>query len=71
MISKIQEKGIVETVESIKLGIDVHARFCVVSRQVDGATPQPLQKMNEGQLLVFVKKQMKQAKKVYTSYNFV
>jgi transposase len=68
MISKIQDKGIEETVESIKLGIDVHARFCVVSRQVDGATPQPLQKMNEGQLLVFAKKQLKKAKKVYTCY---
>ena len=68
MISKIQEKETVETVETIKLGINMHARFCAASRQVDGATPQPQQKINEEQLLVFVKKQLKKAKKVYTCY---
>jgi len=55
-------------VDCIKLGIDVHARFCVVCRQVDGATPQPLQKMDEAKLLAFVKKQLTQAKEVHTCY---
>jgi hypothetical protein len=27
--------------EAIKLGIDAHAIDCWVSRQIDGATPQP------------------------------
>ena len=27
--------------EAIKLGIDAHAKYCWVSRQVDGATPPP------------------------------
>jgi hypothetical protein len=31
--------------DSIKLGIDAHAQYYWVSRQVDGATPQPVQKM--------------------------
>jgi hypothetical protein len=31
--------------EAIKLGIDAHAKYYWVSRQVDGATPQPFQKM--------------------------
>ena len=33
------------THEIIKLGIDAHAKYYWVSRQVDGATPQPVQKM--------------------------
>jgi hypothetical protein len=37
--------------ESIKLGIDAHAKYYWVSRQVDGATPQPLQKMTCDELL--------------------
>jgi hypothetical protein len=31
--------------DSIKLGIDAHAQYYWVSRQVDGATPQPVQNM--------------------------
>jgi hypothetical protein len=34
-----------EACESIKLGIDTHAKWYYVGRQVDGATPQPVQKM--------------------------
>jgi hypothetical protein len=34
-----------EQYEAIKLGIDAHAKWCYVNRQVDGATPQPVQKM--------------------------
>jgi hypothetical protein len=30
--------------EAIKLGIDAHAEYDWVNRQVDGATPQPVQK---------------------------
>ena len=32
-----------ETCESIKLGIDAHAKWYYVGRQVDGAAPQPVQ----------------------------
>ena len=40
--------------EAIKLGINAHARYYWVSRQVDGATPQPVQKMTYDELLLFV-----------------
>jgi len=30
---------------TIKLGVDAHAKWFYVARQVDGATPQPIQKM--------------------------
>ncbi len=45
-----------ETCESIKLGIDAHAKWYYVGRQVDGATPQPVQKMTDERLLRFVAK---------------
>ena len=43
--------------DTIKLGIDAHAKWYHVARQLDGATPQSLQKMNFDTLLHFVAKQ--------------
>ena len=48
-----------EQYETIKLGIDAHAQWYHVSRQVDGATPQPVQKMTFEELLLFVGRQQK------------
>ena len=42
---------------TIKLGIDAHTKWYYVARQVDGATPQPVQKMDLDGLLHFVAKQ--------------
>ena len=57
-----------EPCETIKLGIDAHAKWYYVGRQVDGATPQPVQKMTFEGLLRFVAKQQRLAGKVYTCY---
>ncbi|EEF61744.1 IS110 family transposase [Pedosphaera parvula] len=54
--------------KSIKLGIDVHADSYRVVRQVDHATPQPAQKFTPQDFLVWVKKQLSLAEKVYTCY---
>jgi transposase len=54
--------------ESIKLGIDAHAQHYWVSRQVDGATPQPVQKMTYDELMLFVVKQQKLTRNVVTCY---
>jgi hypothetical protein len=35
-----------EAQSTIKLGIDAHAKWYYVARQVDGATPQPVQENN-------------------------
>ena len=43
--------------ETIKRGIDAHAKWYYVGRQIDGATPQPVQKMIYEGLLRFVAKQ--------------
>jgi len=42
---------------TIKLGINAHAKWFYVARQLDGATPQPVQKMTLDGLLRFVAKQ--------------
>ena len=54
--------------ETIKLGIDAHAKWYYVARQLDGATPQPVQKMDLERLLHFVAKQQKLAGEVHTCY---
>ncbi len=54
--------------DSIKLGIDAHAQYYWVSRQVDGATPQPVQKMTYDELMLFVVKQQKLTGNVVTCY---
>ena len=36
------ESNPTETCQSIKLGIDAHAKWFYVGRQLDGATPQPV-----------------------------
>jgi hypothetical protein len=53
---------------TIKLGIDAHAKWFYVARQIDGATPQPVQKMTFDGLLHFVPKQQRLAKQVFTCY---
>ena len=50
-----------ESYESIKLGIDAHAKWYYVARQLDGATPQPVQKMDFEGLLHFVARQKRMA----------
>jgi len=54
--------------ESIKLGIDAHAKYYWVSRQLDGATPQPVQKMTYDELMLFVVKQQKLTRNVVTCH---
>ena len=50
--------------ETIKRGIDAHAKWYYVGRQLDGATPQPVQKMEIDGLLHFVAKQQGLAREI-------
>jgi transposase len=52
----------------IKLGIDVHAQSYRVVRQIDNATPQPAQKVTPKGFLLWARKQLDQAEKVYSCY---
>ncbi len=54
--------------DTIKLGIDAHSKWYYVARQLDSATPQPVQKMELDGLLHFVANQQKLAGEVHTCY---
>jgi|SRR5208282_6046656 len=54
--------------KTIKLGIDVHLDRYVVVRLVDGATPQPPQRFEPPEFLLWVAKQITLAEKVFTCY---
>jgi transposase len=53
---------------TIKLGLDVHADSIRVVRMIDGATPQPAQKMSPKDFLKWAAKQVPLADKVYSCY---
>jgi len=67
-VMKNTTESIVENYATIKLGIDAHAKWYYVARQLDGATPQPVQKMEIDGLLHFVAKQQGLAEEVHTCY---
>ena len=54
--------------EQIKLALDVHAGDLMVVRMVDGAKPQPPQKMTNERFLEWVAKQKAQAREVISCY---
>ena len=67
-MNAITEPNPTEVHVTIKLGIDAHAKWFYVGLQVDGATPQPVQKMTFDGLLRFVAKQQRLAREVFTCY---
>ena len=54
--------------QQIKLALDVHAGDVVVDRMVDGAKPQPPQKMTTARFLEWAAKQKAQAREVISCY---
>jgi transposase len=54
--------------QTIKLGIDVHLDRYVVVRLVDGGTPQPPQRFQPPEFLLWVAKQLTLAQRVFTCY---
>jgi hypothetical protein len=51
---KTNETTSTKSYDTIKLGIDAHAKWYYLARQLDWATPQPVQKMEIDGLLHFV-----------------
>jgi hypothetical protein len=51
--------------ESVKLGVEVHARELVVAIQLDGAQPQRAQKFTRAQLLGLVRRLVAAGRRVY------
>lgn len=54
--------------QTIKLGVDIHADFYVVTRMLDQSGPQPAQCFSPVDYLKWVKKQQDLAEKVYSCY---
>ena len=67
-VIKNTTETITESYASINLGINAHAKWYYVTRQLDGATPQPVRKMTFEGLLHFVAKQRRLAREVFTCY---
>lgn len=60
--------GSIVKATTIKLGIDVHLDRYVVVRIVDGGTPQPAQRFEASEFLLWVAKQITLAETVFTCY---
>ena len=54
--------------KTIKLGVDVHLALFVVTRLIDGSTPQPAQRFKPKEFLLWCAKQLRQAEQVFTCY---
>jgi hypothetical protein len=52
--------------KTIKLGVDVHLRLFVVTRIIDGGSPQPAQRFTPEDFLLWCARQLQQAEQVYT-----
>jgi transposase len=57
-----------EMIETLKLGLDVHAESIVVVRILDHSAPQPAQKFAPDQFLAWVKTQLGKARAVHSCY---
>ena len=63
-----QAEAVQPVYQQIKLALDVHAGDLMVVRMVDGAKPQPPQKMTTERFLEWVAKQKAQAREVISCY---
>jgi transposase len=67
-VTKLLERLVETKAETIKLGMDLHARDVVVCVQLDGALPQRPQKMTTVELLRLVRGLIAAGRKVYCCY---
>ena len=63
-----QAEAVQPVYQQIKLALDAHAGDLMVVRMVDGAKPQPPQKMSAERFLEWVAKQKSQAREVISCY---
>lgn len=67
-VTKLLARLVETKAESVKLGMDVHARDVVVCVQLDGALPQRPQKMTAAEVLVLVRGLLAAGREVFTCY---
>jgi len=66
--NEISKQDVQKKCEQVKIGIDVHASFAMVTRQFDDSKPQPAQRFQNVDLVKWIEKQFGWAKKVTTCY---
>ena len=66
--SKAGAEQVASAVQTIKLGLDVHAEFIVVVRMLDHSTPQPAQRFTPEKFLAWIPSQVKLARQVHSCY---
>lgn len=67
-VTKLLSRLVETKAETIKLGMDLHARDVVVCVQLDGALPQRPQKMSPAELLALARGLIAAGRKVYSCY---
>lgn len=67
-VTKLLSRLVETKAETIKLGMDLHARNVVVCVQLDGALPQRPQKMSPAELLTLAQGLIAAGRKVYSCY---
>jgi transposase len=67
-VTKLLNRLVETKAETLKLGMDVHARDVVVAVQVDGSRPQRPQKMTAAEVVVLVRGLVAAGRQVYTCY---
>ena len=67
-VTKLLERLVETKAETIKLGMDLHARDVVVCVQLDGALPQRPQKMTPAELLTLARGLVAAGRKVFSCY---
>jgi transposase len=67
-VTKLLTRLVETKAETIKLGMDLHARDVVVCVQLDGARPQRAQKLSPAQVLFLVRGLIAAGRKVYACY---
>ena len=67
-VTKLLQRLVETKAETIKLGMDLHARDVVVCVQLDGALPQRPQKMTTAELLTLACGLLAAGRKVYSCY---
>lgn len=62
------EQAASKAIETLKLGLDVHAESIVVVRILDNSAPQPAQKFTPAKFLAWIKTQLRLALQVHSCY---
>src|SRR5882724_9517733 len=68
ILAQANREPVAPKAKTIKLGVDVHLNRYVAVRIIDGGTPQPPQRFEPVEFMLWAAKQLTLAEKVFTCY---